>query len=62
MSRTTPAGFPVNQFNIDPSMDADWLYLPLGATYSAWLNASSIATFEQCMHLVIINTCDSHSY
>jgi len=40
-------GFPVNQFNIDIAEDQEWLYYPLAATYSPWLNRASLETFEQ---------------
>ena len=39
-------GFPVNQYHIDPAMDAGWLYIPLGETYSDWLDEDAVAMFQ----------------
>ena len=42
----TAAGFPVNQYNVDIEDDQGWLYFPLAALYSPWLNEDSLQTFK----------------
>ena len=45
-SNAMHVGFPVNQYHIDPAMDAGWLYIPLGETYSDWLDDDAVAMFQ----------------
>ena len=60
--RTMP-GFPVNQYHIDPAMDAGWLYIPLGETYSDWLDEDAVAMFQTgvCVYIYLNPTHLLHS-